>query len=264
MPIAFASTVTYLLPIVAVILGATVLGEPITWNLFVGTAIVLAGVAASDRRLARSSARGERSEPVATDRRIRCAPRAFALKVPNAGTSRWVMKRSLVVVCAVVVCACGEESEAPSAAADKPADRSALVAKANRVCKAAQPEMDRAGEQIERSAAAGERNPSKRHREANREGWYARYRVMTDMFTRLRALEKTGVDRRYDAFLAQWGVILGTLESLAEKIGGDQEELEVTFGAFQQYANELVDVAIAAEVLDCAAPFAPGGDPGDG
>jgi drug/metabolite transporter (DMT)-like permease len=50
-----ASTVTYLLPIVAVVLGAIVLGEPITWNLFAGTAIVLAGVAASDKRFAKSS-----------------------------------------------------------------------------------------------------------------------------------------------------------------------------------------------------------------
>jgi drug/metabolite transporter (DMT)-like permease len=51
-----ASTVTYLLPVVAVILGAIVLTEPITWNLFVGTAIVLAGVAASDKRFTRSRA----------------------------------------------------------------------------------------------------------------------------------------------------------------------------------------------------------------
>jgi drug/metabolite transporter (DMT)-like permease len=32
-----------------VILGAIVLSEPITWNLFAGTAIVLIGVAASDQ-----------------------------------------------------------------------------------------------------------------------------------------------------------------------------------------------------------------------
>jgi drug/metabolite transporter (DMT)-like permease len=51
-----ASTVTYLLPIVAVILGAIILSEPITWNLFAGTAIVLAGVALSERRFARSPA----------------------------------------------------------------------------------------------------------------------------------------------------------------------------------------------------------------
>jgi drug/metabolite transporter (DMT)-like permease len=44
-----ASTVMYLLLIVAVVLGAVVLGEPITWNLFAGTAIVLSGVAASSR-----------------------------------------------------------------------------------------------------------------------------------------------------------------------------------------------------------------------
>jgi drug/metabolite transporter (DMT)-like permease len=52
--------VTYLLPIVAVILGAIVLGEPVTWNLCAGTAIVLAGVAASDQRFAK------RSKPAAT------------------------------------------------------------------------------------------------------------------------------------------------------------------------------------------------------
>jgi drug/metabolite transporter (DMT)-like permease len=48
-----ASSVTYLLPIIAVILGAIVLSEPITWNLFAGTAVVLAGVATSDSRFAR-------------------------------------------------------------------------------------------------------------------------------------------------------------------------------------------------------------------
>jgi len=45
-----ASTVTYLLPLVAVILGVVVLSEAITWNLYVGTAVVLAGVALSDTR----------------------------------------------------------------------------------------------------------------------------------------------------------------------------------------------------------------------
>jgi drug/metabolite transporter (DMT)-like permease len=57
-----ASTVTYLLPIVAVILGAIVLSEPITWNLFAGTAIVLAGVAISDSRLS-SGRREQRPQP---------------------------------------------------------------------------------------------------------------------------------------------------------------------------------------------------------
>lgn len=47
-----ASTVIYLVPIVAVILGAIVLGEPITWNLFAGTAVVLTAVALSDKRAA--------------------------------------------------------------------------------------------------------------------------------------------------------------------------------------------------------------------
>jgi drug/metabolite transporter (DMT)-like permease len=46
-----ASTVTYLIPFVAVLLGAMVLGEPITWNLFLGAMIVLTGVALSEGRL---------------------------------------------------------------------------------------------------------------------------------------------------------------------------------------------------------------------
>jgi hypothetical protein len=58
-----ASTVTYLLPIIAVALGAAVLGETITWNLLVGTIIVLAGVALSERRRRPTLSR---PEPAAT------------------------------------------------------------------------------------------------------------------------------------------------------------------------------------------------------
>jgi drug/metabolite transporter (DMT)-like permease len=46
-----ASTVTYLLPIVAVVLGIAILSEPATWNLIVGTLIILAGVALFEGRL---------------------------------------------------------------------------------------------------------------------------------------------------------------------------------------------------------------------
>jgi drug/metabolite transporter (DMT)-like permease len=46
-----ASTVTYLIPVVAVALGAVVLNEPLTWNLFLGALVVLGGVALSEGRL---------------------------------------------------------------------------------------------------------------------------------------------------------------------------------------------------------------------
>jgi drug/metabolite transporter (DMT)-like permease len=48
-----ASTVTYLLPIVAVLLGLAVLGEPVGWNLAVGALIVLFSVALSEGRVNR-------------------------------------------------------------------------------------------------------------------------------------------------------------------------------------------------------------------
>jgi drug/metabolite transporter (DMT)-like permease len=49
-----ASTVTYLLPAVAVALGATVLGEPITAAMLIGTGIVLVGVALARRSTTRA------------------------------------------------------------------------------------------------------------------------------------------------------------------------------------------------------------------
>jgi drug/metabolite transporter (DMT)-like permease len=54
---AAASTANYLAPIVAVALGVLVLDEPITWNLVVGAALVLAGVATSEGRLGRAARR---------------------------------------------------------------------------------------------------------------------------------------------------------------------------------------------------------------
>ena len=47
-----ASTVTYLLPVVAVVLGALVLDEALTAQLAIGAAIVLAGVALTRRKAA--------------------------------------------------------------------------------------------------------------------------------------------------------------------------------------------------------------------
>jgi drug/metabolite transporter (DMT)-like permease len=49
-----ASTVTYLLPVVAVVLGALILNEPLTWHLLAGGAIVLVGVAVSEGRLSQT------------------------------------------------------------------------------------------------------------------------------------------------------------------------------------------------------------------
>jgi drug/metabolite transporter (DMT)-like permease len=46
-----ASTANYLIPVVAVILGATLLGEPITWNLVLGAITILVAVALSEGRL---------------------------------------------------------------------------------------------------------------------------------------------------------------------------------------------------------------------
>ncbi|MGH3320525.1 MAG: DMT family transporter [Streptosporangiaceae bacterium] len=49
-----ASTVTYVIPIVAVMLGVLALGEPLGWNLIVGTAVILIGVALTNQVLGRA------------------------------------------------------------------------------------------------------------------------------------------------------------------------------------------------------------------
>lgn len=48
---AVASTVTYIVPIVATVLGVLVLGERLSWNLPVGTLILLTGIAMSQGRI---------------------------------------------------------------------------------------------------------------------------------------------------------------------------------------------------------------------
>ena len=49
---AVASTVTYVIPVVSTVLGAVVLGESLHWNQPVGVALLLAGIAGSQGRLA--------------------------------------------------------------------------------------------------------------------------------------------------------------------------------------------------------------------
>lgn len=46
-----ASLVTYLIPVVAVIVGVVALREPVTWNLFAGALVVIVGVAVAEGRL---------------------------------------------------------------------------------------------------------------------------------------------------------------------------------------------------------------------
>jgi len=62
-----ASTVTYVVPLVAVTLGVVVLGETVRWNDFVGAAVVILGIAVAEGRLRRrtvmAKARGSSEAP---------------------------------------------------------------------------------------------------------------------------------------------------------------------------------------------------------
>lgn len=62
-----ASTVTYLVPVVAVTLGILVLGEPLSWTVFVGGAVVVLGVAQAEGRL-------DRVSPLPARPRVRAGP----------------------------------------------------------------------------------------------------------------------------------------------------------------------------------------------
>ena len=53
-----ASTVTYLIPVFATVLGVVVLGESLSWNEPLGAAILLFGIAVSQNRISASSAAG--------------------------------------------------------------------------------------------------------------------------------------------------------------------------------------------------------------
>lgn len=59
-----ASMVTYLIPVVAVILGVAILDEPVTWNLFAGAVVVILGVGLAEGRLGPNRHRPSIPEPV--------------------------------------------------------------------------------------------------------------------------------------------------------------------------------------------------------
>jgi drug/metabolite transporter (DMT)-like permease len=50
------SMVTYLIPIVAFVLGVVVRDEPVHWYVFLGAAVVIAGVATAEGRIGRRRA----------------------------------------------------------------------------------------------------------------------------------------------------------------------------------------------------------------
>jgi drug/metabolite transporter (DMT)-like permease len=68
-----ASTVTYVIPIFSTLLGVIVLGEPLRWNQPVGAAVLLSGIAISQRRFSASDA-ARASDPAAADGSAAAAP----------------------------------------------------------------------------------------------------------------------------------------------------------------------------------------------
>jgi drug/metabolite transporter (DMT)-like permease len=62
-----AATVTYLLPVVAIVLGVLVLGETVTIPVLAGIALVLAGVALT-RRPGRRQPRSDEKGPAGTSK----------------------------------------------------------------------------------------------------------------------------------------------------------------------------------------------------
>lgn len=63
----YLSTVTYLLPVIGVILGIAVLGERVRWNAFVGCALILCGIMLVNGAFGRNAALGKPSNLVRTD-----------------------------------------------------------------------------------------------------------------------------------------------------------------------------------------------------
>jgi hypothetical protein len=156
---------------------------------------------------------------------------------------------AVVVACALLFIACGDSDE-PSrstvSAPTKVSDRTVLVDEANGICRQVRPGIDQTSEQIQAAATARE----------TRAAWTAQYRVVSDLFSELRSVEKAGVDRRYDAFLARLGSVLQIVERVPRDVG-DEQELSATFYAMQEYVNEMGEAARAAGVTTCRETFRP-------
>jgi drug/metabolite transporter (DMT)-like permease len=68
-----ASAVNYLVPLAAVAVSMVLLGEPATWNLLVGTLVVLCGVAYAEDRLRRPRRAPTHTRPAPTGPQNECS-----------------------------------------------------------------------------------------------------------------------------------------------------------------------------------------------
>ena len=84
-----ASTVTYLIPIVGVVLGVAVLSEPLTWNEPAGAAIVILGILATQNHLARVA----RYIPLGLHRDVRAEAPPPAASSPAVPVAKPVRRR---------------------------------------------------------------------------------------------------------------------------------------------------------------------------
>ena len=158
------------------------------------------------------------------------------------------IRATFVVVCALLVGACGESSE-PSSSAAPPAkavtaDRGALVEQANQLCGGAESELERTSARIQAAKTDGETSAA----------WTEQYGVVADLFKQLRAVAKVGVDKPYDTALARLATVLGIVGQVPDKVG-DQAALDETFALMQGHVNAFGDATKAAGLQTCLEVF---------
>jgi hypothetical protein len=134
--------------------------------------------------------------------------------------------------------------------ADEPAAR-----EADRICAAAQPALDRAGDRVVTAADAYRSSPSDDALKEMRAGLIEADKVMARAFEELRALKPRGEDRGFEAFLSAWGGQIGAEQFLGSQTAPDESAIAVVLDGTRIGEKRMAERAAAVGATNCDAPL---------
>jgi cytochrome c556 len=145
-----------------------------------------------------------------------------------------------------------------------PAEPTAHLRQADRICAGAQPRFDRSGEGIVSANQAYEQSRSRSDLDTIQRIWDDVWYALSSTGKELRAAAKPGLDKDYDQFVAAWEQMTAQADSLVDVIDdGDPQVITDSFREVQARGRELQQAARTAGVERCEAPLSPGGQTRD-
>ncbi len=159
------------------------------------------------------------------------------------------MRVGLAVLTTLLLAACGGSDEPP-------AQPTAHLRQAERICADARANLDRSGEGVLAAGQAYEKSRSRKDRDAIQRSWDDVWYILNRVSKELRAAVKPGLDPEYDRFVGTWQRTTAQADRLGDVIDNeDRQLLADSLREIEAISLELQRDARAAGVSRCEAPL---------